>query len=223
MNSEVIVRRILKPALFLAAFAPCAWLLWAAGMGALSADPLAELTHETGIWTLRFLCATLAVTPLRRLTGWNAVIRFRRMLGLYAFFYGTLHLLIYVIADRFAGLDLASDLRVWTAARGLGAAIGADVFKRPFITMGFTAWACMAPLAATSTARMIRYLGGRRWRLLHRLIYVAAITGVVHYWWSVKADIRRPEIYAVLLGSLLVIRLWPIRSGKARASARLAA
>ena len=223
MNSEVIVRRILKPALFLAAFAPCAWLLWAASTGALSADPLADLTHETGIWTLRFLCVTLAATPLRRLTGWNAVIRFRRMLGLYAFFYGTLHLLIYVIADRFAGLEFTPGLTAWTASRSLGAAIGADVFKRPFITVGFTAWACMAPLAATSTAGMIRYLGGRRWRLLHRLTYVAAITGVVHYWWSVKADIRRPETYALLLGSLLAIRLWRVRSGKARASARLAA
>src|SRR5262249_255306 len=207
----------LKPALFLAAFAPCSWLLWAAGTGALGADPLREITSETGIWSLRFLCVTLLATPLRRFTGWNVVIRFRRMLGLYAFFYGTLHLLTYLIADRFASLEV-DGVTAWAAARTFGLSIGTDILKRPFITMGFTAWLCMAPLAATSTARMIRRLGGRRWQTLHRLTYVVAIAGVVHFWWLVKADIRRPATYAVVVGCLLAARLrWP-GSGKSHTS-----
>jgi sulfoxide reductase heme-binding subunit YedZ len=223
MSPNVVIRRILKPALFLAALGPCAWLFWAAITGNLSANPLGDVTNETGVWTLRFLGITLGVTPLRRFTGWNGVIRVRRMVGLFAFFYGTLHLLTYVVADRFAGLEFPDDILAWQTVRALAASIGEDIYKRPFITMGFSAWAFMVPLAVTSTAGMIRRLGGRRWLLLHRLVYVSAVVGVTHYWWLVKADIRRPALYALVVGCLLAVRLWWARSRKTTASARLAA
>jgi sulfoxide reductase heme-binding subunit YedZ len=198
---------------FVAALGPLGWLLWAAYFGRFSADPLADITHETGDWTLRFLCIALAVTPLRRLTGWNGAIRFRRMLGLFAFFYGTTHLLIYVIADRFASLDFPDGYLAWRTVRDLTASIGADIYKRPFITVGFTAWVCMLPLALTSTAGMIRRLGGKRWNQLHRLVYVSAVAGVVHYWWLVKADTSRPKAYAAIVFLLLAFRIaWKFRS-----------
>ena len=202
------IRWLVKPVVFLASAAPGAWLAWAALHGQLSANPLAELTNATGVWALRLLCLTLTVTPVRRVTGWNDAIRFRRMLGLFAFFYGSLHLLTYVVADRLAGLDFQEGIVAWTTARDLVAAIGSDVLKRPFITIGFTAWLCMVPLAITSTAGMIRRLGGRRWQALHRLTYAAASVGVLHYWWLVKADVRRPQIYALIVGCLLAFRLW---------------
>jgi sulfoxide reductase heme-binding subunit YedZ len=201
-------RWLVKPAVFIASVAPSAWLVWAALHGQLSANPLSDLTNETGVWALRFLCLTLCVTPLRRLTGWNDVIRFRRMLGLFAYFYGTLHLATYVVADRFAGLDLQEGILTWRTARDLAVAIGSDVLKRPFITIGFAAWLGMVPLALTSTAGMIRRLGGRRWQALHRLTYATAILGVLHYWWLVKADVRRPITYALIVGCLLGFRVW---------------
>jgi methionine sulfoxide reductase heme-binding subunit len=198
---------------FLAALGPLGWLLWAATTGNLSADPLADITHETGDWTLRFLCITLAVTPLRRVTGWNGAIRFRRMLGLFAFFYGTLHLVIYLVADRYASLDFPNGVFAWQSVRAFSASVWADIYKRPFITVGFTAWLCMLSLALTSTAGMIRRLGGKRWNQLHALIYVAAIAGVVHYWWLVKADVRRPEAYAAIVFVLLAFRgVWRFTS-----------
>jgi sulfoxide reductase heme-binding subunit YedZ len=199
---------ILKPVVFLASLGPLAWLVWAVLTGNLSANPLSDLTNETGVWTLRFLCITLAVTPLRRVTGWNSVIRYRRMMGLFAFFYGTLHFLIYVVVDRFAGLDLSGGIVTWSTAQGLAASVGEDIYKRPFITVGFTALTLMVPLAATSTAGMIRRLGGKRWNRLHRLVYISATAGVVHYWWLVKADIRSPAAYATLVGLLLAFRIW---------------
>jgi methionine sulfoxide reductase heme-binding subunit len=208
MTRNQQIRWLVKPAVFLASVAPSAWLARAALHGQLSANPLAELTNETGVWALRFLCLTLTVTPVRRLTGWNDAIRFRRMLGMSAFFYGSLHLLTYVVADRLAGLDFPEGIVAWTTARNLVVAIGSDVLKRPFITIGFTAWLCMVPLAITSTAGMIRRLGGRRWLALHRLTYAAASVGVLHYWWLVKADVRRPQIYALIVGCLLAFRLW---------------
>jgi sulfoxide reductase heme-binding subunit YedZ len=208
MTSNQWIRIVLKPAAFLGSLAPAAWLAWAASSGQLSANPLADLTNETGVWALRFLCITLAITPIRRLTGWNDAIRFRRMLGLFAFFYGTLHLSTYVIADRLAGLDFQDGLLTWRTARDLARAVGSDVLKRPFITIGFTAWMCMLPLAITSTSGMIRRLGGRRWQALHRLTYVATATGVLHYWWLVKADVRRPQTYALIVGGLLAFRVW---------------
>jgi sulfoxide reductase heme-binding subunit YedZ len=191
MTSTAVVRWVVKPALFLAALGPMAWLLWAGLTDHLGANPISEITQETGVWTLRMLCATLAITPLRRVTGWNVLIRFRRMIGLFAFFYGTAHLLTYVWLDQFFALN----------------DIVLDIYKRPFITLGATTFLLMLPLALTSTAGMIRRLGGRRWQQLHRLAYLAAMTGVTHYWWLVKADIRRPQIYAVVVGVLLGFRL----------------
>ena len=199
---------LLKPLVFLASVGPFAWLVWAAFTGNLSANPLSDLTNETGVWTLRFLCITLVITPLRRLTGWNAFIRFRRMAGLFAFFYGSLHFLTYVIADRFAGLDFPNGIVAWTTVRNLGASVWDDIYKRPFITVGFTALMTMVPLALTSTAGMIRRLGGRRWNRLHRLVYATAFLGAIHYWWLVKADIRRPLAYAGVVGGLLAFRVW---------------
>ena len=201
------VRFGLKPLLFVASLAPAGWLVWAILTGNLSANPLSDLTNETGVWALRFICITLAITPLRVLTGWNAAIRFRRMTGLFAFFYGTLHFLTYVIADRFAGLDFTDGMFTAATARNLVASVGEDIYKRPFITVGFTTWMTMLPLAITSTAGMIRRLGGRRWNLLHRLVYLTGILGVLHYWWLVKADIRRPVAYGVVVGTLLAVRV----------------
>jgi sulfoxide reductase heme-binding subunit YedZ len=203
---------VFKPALFVASLVPAVWLAWAAFTGNLSADPLADITHETGVWTLRFLCATLAITPLRRLSGWHGAIRFRRMIGLFAFFYGTLHFLIYVVADRFAGLvDFPQGIVSAETARRLLASIWDDIYKRPYITVGFTALMLMVPLAVTSTTGWIRRLGGKRWQALHRLIYASAVLGVVHYWWLVKADIRRPETYAGVVALLLGFRVWRVR------------
>lgn len=182
--------------------------MWAALTGNLSANPLSDLTNETGVWTLRFICITLALTPLRRLTGWNAVIRFRRMAGLFAFFYGTLHFLTYVIADRFASLDFPDGIVAWTTVRNLAKSVGEDIYKRPYITVGFTALMTMVPLAATSTAGMIRRLGGRRWNLLHRLVYVTGVLAVIHYWWLVKSDISRPMAYGIVVGLLLGFRIY---------------
>ena len=147
------------------------------------------------------------------------------MAGLYAFFYGTLHLLTYGIADRFAGLDeapgwldalgdgsLPGGMLVLSTARSLATSIGADIYKRPFITIGFSTWLSMTPLAVTSTAGWIRRLGGKRWNRLHRLVYLAATLGVLHYWWLVKADLTSPQRYAVIVGGLLAIRLWWVRA-----------
>jgi sulfoxide reductase heme-binding subunit YedZ len=206
------VKWVLKPAAFLAGLLPVAWLVWAGLTGNLSANPLSDITNETGVWALRFLCITLAITPFRRLTGWNVVIRFRRMTGLFAFFYGSLHFLIYVIADRFAGLDFPDGIIAWSTARNLIASVGEDIYKRPFITIGFTTLMILLPLAITSTAGMIRRLGGRRWQALHRLVYVAAVTAVIHYWWLVKADISSPRWYAVVVAALFGVRMWWARS-----------
>ncbi len=205
---SALIRWLLKPAVFLAGLGPVAWLIWAALTNNLSANPLEDLTHETGVWTLRFLCVTLSITPLRRLTGWNALIRFRRMTGLFAFFYGSLHVLIYAIADRYAGLDLTHGYFTPSVFRELVKSVGEDIYKRPYITVGFTAFTLLVPLALTSTAGMIRRLGGKRWNQLHRLVYVSAILGVVHYWWLVKADIRRPLAYGIVVGALLIFRVW---------------
>jgi sulfoxide reductase heme-binding subunit YedZ len=221
VTSGQAVRIVLKPAAFVAGLAPAGWLVWAIATGNLSPNPLSDLTNETGLWTLRFLCITLAVTPLRRLTGWSAIIRFRRMFGLFAFFYGTLHFLTYVVADRFASLDFPDGIVAWTTLVNLARAVGEDIYKRPYITVGFTAFTLMVPLAATSTAAMMRRLGGRRWQALHRLIYVSAIAGVVHFWWLVKADVSSPQRYSLIVGGLLLFRLiWARSRGTAPASAR---
>jgi methionine sulfoxide reductase heme-binding subunit len=221
VTSGQAVRLVLKPAAFVAGLGPAGWLVWAIATGNLSPNPLSDLTNETGLWTLRFLCITLAVTPLRRLTGWSAVIRFRRMFGLFAFFYGTLHFLTYLVADRFAGLDFPDGIVAWATLSNLARSVWDDIYKRPYITIGFTAFTCLVPLAATSTAGMVRRLGGKRWKALHRLIYVSAIAGVVHYWWLVKADISSPQRYSLIVGGLLLFRLvWARFRGAAPAAAR---
>ena len=199
-------RWLLKPIVFTTALVPAALLTSRLMTGELGADPLAEITNGTGLWTLRFLAITLAITPVRRLSGWNDAIRFRRMLGLFAFFYGSLHLSIFVVADRYASLGFPSPLN-WAATRDLAVSIGAEVVKRPYIALGFTSWLIMLALALTSTTGMIRRLGGKRWQALHRLVYGAAIAGVVHYWWSVKADVRAPRAYAVAVAALLAFRV----------------
>ena len=208
MTSNQALRWVAKPAVFLGGLGPAAWLVWAAFNGGLSVNPLSDITTTTGIWTLRFLCVTLAITPLRRLTGWNALIRFRRMIGLFAFFYGSLHFLTYVVADRFASLDFPDGIVAFSTVRNLAASVWADIAVRPFITIGFAALLCMVPLAATSTAGMIRRLGGRRWQALHRLVYASAALGVLHYWWLVKVDLRPPQRYALIVGALLLARVW---------------
>jgi sulfoxide reductase heme-binding subunit YedZ len=200
------VRFVLKPLVFVASLGPLAWLIWAGLTGNLSANPLGDLTNETGVWALRFVCITLALTPMRRVTGSNVLIRFRRMTGLFAFFYGTLHFLTYVIADRFAGLDFPNGIVAWTTVRNLAKSVGEDIYKRPFITVGFTTWLTMVPLALTSTAGMIRRLGGRRWNQLHRLVYATGVLAVLHYWWLVKADVHRPYTYGAIVAMLLGFR-----------------
>ena len=188
------------------AVVPAALLTGRLITGNLGADPLAEMTNGTGLWALRLIVITLAITPLRRLSGWNEAIRFRRMIGLFAFFYGSLHVIIFVVADRYASLGFPS-LFSWATTRDLAVSIGADVFERPYIAAGFAAWLIMFALALTSTAGMIRRLGGKRWQALHRLVYGAAIAAVVHYWVSVKADVRDPRAYAVALAALLAFRV----------------
>ena len=226
--SDRTIRSVLKPTVFMASLVPLLYLMWAGLSGALSANPLSDLTNETGVWTLRFVCITLALSPLRRLTGWNGFIKFRRMAGLYAFFYGTLHLLTYAIADRFAGLEQASGLveaiaggrlpaeaLVASTARAMARSIGEDIYKRPFITLGFAAWLTMLPLAITSTAGWIRRLGGKRWNRLHRLVYLTGILGPLHYWWLVKADVSRPIAYAAAVAVLLSARIYWSRARRA--------
>src|SRR5215510_6518226 len=136
MTANQAIRWGLKPAVFIASLGPAGWLVWAALTGHLSVNPLSDLTNETGVWALRFLCITLAITPLRKITGWNWTIKFRRMVGLFAFFYGSLHFLVYTIADRYAGLDLSEGYVTWSMWRQLVAAVGEDIYKRPFITVG---------------------------------------------------------------------------------------
>lgn len=190
--------KVLKPIAFVAALGPAAYLAYGVFADALGANPIDAITDETGTWTLRFLVLTLLVTPLRRTTGWNALVRYRRMLGLFAFFYGTLHFLTYIWLDQF--FDVGEIVK--------------DIAKRPFITVGFTAFVLMVPLALTSTAGWIRRLGGRKWNLLHRLVYVSAVAGVVHYLWLVKADISRPVRYGVIVAILLTARAWWAWSGQ---------
>ena len=162
------------------------WEVYRTGNDALGADPVAEIVHRLGVWALRFLLIALAVTPLHQLTGQPALLRFRRMLGLYAFAYASLHLAAY----------LALDLR------GYWAQIFEEIVKRPYITVGFAAWLLLVPLAITSTQGWMRRLG-RRWGQLHKAVYVIAVLAVLHFWWLVKSDIREPALYAAILAFLL--------------------
>lgn len=190
-NPPVAALRWVKFAVFLLCLAPLANLVAAFLRGRLGVNPIETITHSTGTWTLVFLLVTLAVTPLRRLSGWNWLLRLRRMLGLYAFFYACLHLVTYVWLDQFFDAQ----------------AIVKDIVKRPFITVGFAAWVLLVPLAATSANAMVRWLGGKQWLALHRLVYAIAVLGVLHYWWLVKRDVTKPAWYAVVLTVLLGFRL----------------
>lgn len=193
MLSPATVRRI-KVVLWLLALLPFARLLYLGATNQFGANPLEFVTRSTGTWTLVMLCATLAVTPLRRITGWNWLIRLRRILGLFTFFYGAQHFLLWIGVDR--GFDLAYMLK--------------DVAKRPFITVGFTAFVLMIPLAATSTNGMVRWLGGKRWQSLHKLVYAIAVLAILHYWWhkAGKHDFAEVSVYAAVVFTLLGARVW---------------
>ena len=191
-----MLARLTKPAVFLLALVPAAWLAWASFHEGLGANPVEMLELTTGIWAYRFLLLSLVITPLRRLTGWNRLVRFRRMLGLFAFAYAGAHLLIYVVIDQ--GLALQY--------------IVADVAKRRFITAGMLAFVLLIPLAVTSTKGWIRRLG-RRWQLLHRLVYFSAAAAALHFIWKVKVVIGEPVYYAAVLALLLGFRLfWWLRT-----------
>jgi methionine sulfoxide reductase heme-binding subunit len=192
------MQKAAKVCVFLLCLTPFVWLVTRTFTGRLGINPVEDLELTTGIWALRFLVVTLAVTPLRRLTGWNRVIQYRRMLGLFAFFYVCVHFAVYVGVDQFFAFDL----------------ILKDVVKRPFITMGFTAFVLMIPLALTSTKGWIRRMG-KRWLLLHRLIYICAVCAAIHYLWKVKVMIGSPVYYAATIAVLLGFRLlWQLRSSK---------
>jgi sulfoxide reductase heme-binding subunit YedZ len=193
----------LRPLLFVACLVPFLTLAYAMFWGDLGVNPVETITNTTGIWTLRLLAVTIAITPIRWLTKWNPIIQYRRMIGLFAFFYGTVHFFIYFLLDRSLMFD-----GLWE-----------DILLRPYITVGFTAFVLMIPLAITSTRGWIRRLGGRRWNLLHKLVYVSASLGVVHYWWKVKLDVSDPMVYAGIVAVLLGARIvrWAVRRQSAGA------
>lgn len=190
------MRRLQKPAVFVLALIPALWLAYRAFNGLLGVNPVEDLELTTGIWALRFLLASLAITPVRRITGWNQIIRFRRMLGLFAFFYAAVHLSIYLVIDQ--GLAFRFIL--------------ADIAKRRFITAGMFAFALLIPLAITSTKGWIRRMG-RQWQVLHRLVYVSAAAACLHFIWKVKVIVGEPVYYAAILAALLAFRLlWKLRA-----------
>ncbi|MEE9132387.1 MAG: protein-methionine-sulfoxide reductase heme-binding subunit MsrQ [Gemmatimonadota bacterium] len=195
MASQVGSRRRLADAVRVSVFGlslvPVTRIVVHALTGGLGANPIEELTHRTGWWTLAFLMLTLAVTPARQLTGWGPLVKLRRMLGLFAFFYATLHFAIYIGLDQFFAFDFIIE----------------DIVERPYITVGFTALLILIALAITSPKRMVKRLGGKRWNRLHKLVYVAATLGVLHFLWLVKADIRQPAIFGGILVTLLGYRL----------------
>jgi sulfoxide reductase heme-binding subunit YedZ len=206
--SQTLVRA-LKAMVFIACLGPVSVLTWKGFHQQLGANPVDVITRSTGKWTLTFLLITLSITPLRKLANAPWLVRLRRMLGLFAFFYGTLHLTTYIWLDKF--FDVQAMLH--------------DIAKRRFITAGMTAWSLMLPLALTSTAGWIRRLGGKPWQKLHRLIYFSAAAGVIHFIWLVKADLRRPLTYGAILAGLLAFRLvtWGIAKARARARAAVPA
>jgi methionine sulfoxide reductase heme-binding subunit len=197
LSSKWLVSKWTKAVLFLLCLGPLAAIIWPFVRGYTIPNPLEFIQHATGDWTLRFLVITLSITPLRQLLRLPELIRFRRMLGLFAFFYACLHFTTYLWFDKVFDVH-----EIWK-----------DVYKRPFITVGFLAFTLLIPLAITSTAGWIRRLGGRRWRILHRAIYISAVCGVIHYCWQVKSAVIRPLLYAALLGLLLAWRVgeWLLR------------
>lgn len=194
----------IKPPVFVLCLLPFLHLVWRGFHQDLGANPVEAIQTTTGQWTLNFLVITLCISPLRQAIHQPWLIRFRRMFGLFAFFYVCLHFTSYIWLDQ--SFDLKSILK--------------DVAKRPFITAGFTAFVLLIPLALTSTAGWIRRLGGKRWQQLHRLIYVSAIAGGVHYYWKVKSDVRLPVLYLTMIGLLLAVRVWT-RFRAQRATARV--
>ena len=196
----------IKPPVFLVCLAPLANLVWKGFHDLLGANPVQVIEHSTGTWALVGLCVTLRITPLRKLTHQNWLIRFRRMFGLFAFFYGCLHLTTYIWLDE--NFDFAGMIP--------------DVYKRPFITAGFTAFVLMVPLAITSTSGMIRRLGGKRWQLLHRLIYISAIAGAIHYYWLVKSNETVPLRFAAVVTILLGYRIVVYALERRRSAPRIA-
>lgn len=204
----ILTSKWTKVVVFLLCLVPFFSLIDRALHNKLGANPVEFLQHATGDWTLRFLVFTLCITPFRKLFNVPDLIRFRRMLGLFAFFYVSLHFLTYLGPDQ--SFDLAA---MWK-----------DVAKRPFITVGFLGFVLLIPLALTSTTGWIRRLGGKRWQILHRLIYISAIAGVIHYYWLVKSDVRKPVFYGALVGILLLWRLasW-ISKRRSQGPARVAA
>jgi sulfoxide reductase heme-binding subunit YedZ len=199
------IRWVVKPLVFVASLVPLALLVHDGVTNNLGANPVEAIRLYTGDWTLRFLLIVLAVTPLRRITGWNAILRLRRMLGLFAFFYACLHFVSYIWLDQHFMYDLIIE----------------DVLDRPYITVGVLSFVLLIPLAMTSTNGMVRRLGAKRWQRLHKLVYVIAIAGVIHFWWLVKSDISEPSIYALLLALLLGLRaFWAVRARSAKADSR---
>ena len=191
MTPEHLIRRIAKPLVFALCLSPLAWLAWAAWVGGLGANPVEAANRFTGDWALRFILIALTVSPLCRLSGWGAPMRFRRMLGLFAFAYSFLHTANYIALDQFFDWQ-----EIW-----------ADVFTRRYITVGWVAFLLLLPLAATSTNAMVRRLGAGRWKKLHRLVYLIAIGSVIHYYLMVKADVLVPMIYTAVLALLLGYRV----------------
>ncbi|HEY9383935.1 MAG TPA: protein-methionine-sulfoxide reductase heme-binding subunit MsrQ [Gemmatimonadales bacterium] len=194
MTEGQLIRRVIKPAIWVAGFAPLGYLIWAFLTNHLEAEPVKGMEHFTGRTALVILFITLCVTPVRRLTSWNGVVKLRRLIGLFAFCYAVIHLSIFLVFD----LELSfGDLTK-------------EIIKRPYITVGFAVFVMLSVLAITSPQVMVRKLGGKRWRALHRLIYLAAAGGVLHFTWAQKKDIRLPLIYAAVLAVILGARLLPM-------------
>jgi methionine sulfoxide reductase heme-binding subunit len=194
MTEGQLIRRVIKPAIWVAGFAPLGYLIWAFLTNHLEAEPVKGMEHFTGRTALVILFITLCVTPVRRLTGWNGVVKLRRLIGLFAFCYAVIHLSIFLVFD----LELSFG------------ELSKEILKRPYITVGFAVFVMLSVLAITSPQVMVRKLGGKRWRALHRLIYLAAAGGVLHFTWAQKKDIRLPLIYAAVLGLILGSRLLPL-------------
>jgi methionine sulfoxide reductase heme-binding subunit len=192
VKRAAVITRVVKPALYLAATLPFAWLLFALLTDRVMGDQVKFMQHVTGDTVLSCLMLTLAITPLRRLTGWNEIIKIRRLIGLTAFWYACLHLTTYLVFDQ--SLSMSEIVK--------------DIMKHPWVLVGFTAFLCLVPLAITSTTGWVRRLGGKRWQRLHRLVYVAATAGVLHYWWLVKKDVSLPLTYGAVLLLLLGSRVW---------------
>jgi sulfoxide reductase heme-binding subunit YedZ len=192
MTRVQVITRVVKPVLYVAALLPLGWLMFALFSGIVMGDQVKFMQHVTGDTVLSCLMLTLAITPLRRLTGWNEIIRVRRLIGVTAFWYACLHLTTYVVFDQdFSLMEITK-----------------DIAKHPWVLVGFTGFLCLLPLAITSTNGWIRRLGGKNWNRLHRLVYVAAIAGVLHYLWLVKKDIHYPLVYGAVLTVLLLTRVW---------------